>query len=575
MVKDRRQQNIDAWLNGSYDQETKDEIIRMQREDPAGLSDAFYRTLEFGTGGLRGILGVGTNRMNRYTVGFATQGLANYLVKTFKTDIKVAISFDSRNFSKEFAEISARILAANNIHVFLFESLRPTPELSFAVRHLQCNAGIMITASHNPKEYNGYKVYWNDGGQLVPPHDKNVIAEVNKITDVDQVKWDGDSSLIRIIGKDIDNVYLALIRRLSLHPEVVAANPDLGIVYTPLHGTGVSIVPQALAEFGFKNVHVVEKQAVTDGNFPTVKSPNPEEHAALEMSIEEAKKTAADIVLATDPDADRVGIAVRDENGEYRLFNGNQTATLLFHYVLSQTEINQTENNYFVVKTIVTTGLIEQIATDYNVQCFNVLTGFKYIAEKIKEYEGKLKFLVGGEESYGYLVDDFVRDKDAVSACCLIAEMAAYYKVVHNRSLIQQLDDIYCRYQYFLESMVSITEPGEAGMQAINNRMGLLRENPPKTLAGQNVVKIFDYKMQHSFDVPSGTCDRIELPVSNVLQFETADGSLVTVRPSGTEPKIKFYFSVNETVADNQSVDEVREMLEERINNLKFDIVEK
>ena len=571
MTKDLTQQYIDAWLNGNYDEDVKKEIKRMQKNDPAALSDAFYRTLEFGTGGLRGILGVGTNRMNKYTVGFATQGLANYLIKCFKENIKVAISFDSRNFSTEFAQIAANILAANDIQVYLFDSLRPTPELSFAVRHLQCNAGIMITASHNPKEYNGYKVYWNDGGQLVPPHDKNVIAEVNKIKEVDQVKWDGRPDLIRTIGKDIDNVYLTMIRRLSLHPEAVAAAKKFSIVYTPLHGTGISVVPQALSDFGFKNVHIVEEQAVTDGNFPTVKSPNPEEHAALELAIQKAKKVKADIVLATDPDADRVGIAVRQDDGEYQLFNGNQTATLLFHYMLSQSNI-KLENNLFVVKTIVTTDLIDQIASDYNVECFNVLTGFKYIAEKIREYEGKKQFLVGGEESYGYLVGDFVRDKDAVSACCLIAEMAAYYKTEFKKSLIDQLGDLYRQYQYFKEDMVSLTEPGEAGMQAIQKRMSDLREQFPRELGGQQVVRVHDYKTQHTCNMISTTDDRIELPVSNVLQFLTADGSKVTVRPSGTEPKIKFYFSVCEAIEHDQTLEEVDAVLKERIALLKKDL---
>ena len=572
MAKDLTQMYIDSWLNGDFDNDTKKEIKRMQAEDPAALSDAFYRTLEFGTGGMRGILGVGTNRMNKYTVGFATQGLANYLIKCCKQNIKVAISFDSRNFSTEFASISANILAANGIQVFLFDSLRPTPELSFAVRHLQCNAGIMITASHNPKEYNGYKVYWNDGGQLVPPHDKNVINEVNKIKSVDQVKWDGHPELIRMIGKDIDNVYLTLIKRLTLNPETVAEAKDLCIVYTPLHGTGISVVPQALADFGFKNVHIVEEQAVTDGNFPTVKSPNPEEHAALELAIAKAKKVKADIVLATDPDADRVGIAVRGKNGDYQLFNGNQTATLLFHYVLSQTNINPLSNNYFLVKTIVTTDLIHQIATDYNVECFDVLTGFKYIAEKIREFEGEKKFMVGGEESYGYLVSDFVRDKDAVSACCLIAEMAAYYKTVYHKSLIDQLETLYRQYQYFKEDMVSLTEPGEAGMQAIQQRMADLREKAPKTLGGKHVLKIYDYKTQHSYNTVSKTSERIELPVSNVLQFVTEDGSKVTVRPSGTEPKIKFYFSVCENILPEQTLEEVDSILKERIAGLKKDL---
>ncbi len=572
MTKDLTQEHINAWLNGNYDEDVKKEIKRMQKNDPAALSDAFYRTLEFGTGGLRGILGVGTNRMNKYTVGFATQGLANYLIKCFKENIKVAISFDSRNFSTEFAQISANILAANGIQVYLFDSLRPTPELSFAVRHLQCNAGIMITASHNPKEYNGYKVYWNDGGQLVPPHDKNVISEVNKIKAVEQVKWDGRPDLIRSIGKDIDSVYLTLIRRLSLKPDVVAKTKDLSIVYTPLHGTGISVVPQALSDFGFKNVYIVEEQAVTDGNFPTVKSPNPEEHAALELAIQKAKKEKADLVLATDPDADRVGIAVRRPDGEYQLFNGNQTASLLFHYVLSQTHIDPLDNDKFVVKTIVTTDLISQIATDYNVECFNVLTGFKYIAEKIREYEGKKQFLVGGEESYGYLVGDFVRDKDAVSACCLIAEMAAYYKTVQKKSLIDQLETLYRQYEYFKEDMVSLTEPGEAGMQAIQKRMTDLREDLPRELGGQPVVRVHDYKAKYTCNMQSKTNDRIELPTSNVLQFLTADGSKVTVRPSGTEPKIKFYFSVCEAVLPEQSLEEVDAILKKRIEALKKDL---
>ena len=572
MAKDITQQNIEAWLNGNYDQDSKNEIRRMQAEDPAALSDAFYKTLEFGTGGLRGILGVGTNRMNKYTVGFATQGLANYLIKCFKQDIKVAISFDSRNFSTEFAQISANILAANDIQVYLFDALRPTPELSFAVRHLQCNAGIMITASHNPKEYNGYKVYWNDGSQLVPPHDKNVINEVNKIKAVEQVKWEGRPDLIRVIGKDVDNIYLTMVRRLSLHPEAVTAAKKFSIVYTPLHGTGVTLVPQALADYGFKKVHIVKKQAVTDGNFPTVKSPNPEEHAALELAIETAKKEKADIVLATDPDADRVGIAVRRDDGEYQLFNGNQTATLLFHYMLSQTQVNPLDNDLFVVKTIVTTDLIDEIATDYNVECYNVLTGFKYIAEKIRQFEGKKHFLVGGEESYGYLVGDFVRDKDAVSACCLIAEMAAYYKTNFQRSLIDQLEIIYREYQYYKESMVSLTEPGEAGMQAIQQRMSDLREHFPMTLGGQTVIMVHDYKTQHTCKMQSKTDDRIELPSSNVLQFITADGSKVTVRPSGTEPKIKFYFSVREPILPEQTLAEVDGILEERLAALKKDL---
>ena len=558
----------ERWIENAEDAEI---LAQLRSMDEASVEDAFYCDLAFGTGGLRGVLGAGTNRMNVYTVRKATQGLANYLTGRF-SEPSVVIGYDSRLKSDVFSKTAAAVFAANGVRVWLYPCLMPTPCVSFAVRQLRCSAGVMITASHNPKEYNGYKVYWNDGGQLVPPHDKNVINEVNKIKEVDQVKWEGNPELIRMIGKDVDNVYLTLVRRLSLNPEVVAEAKDLCIVYTPLHGTGISVVPQALSDFGFKNVHIVEEQAVTDGSFPTVKSPNPEEHAALELAIAKAKKVKADIVLATDPDADRVGIAIRRPDGEYQLFNGNQTASLLFYYVLSQTNINPLDNRFFVVKTIVTTELIDQIATDYNVECFNVLTGFKYIAEKIREFEGKKQFLVGGEESYGYLVGDFVRDKDAVSACCLIAEMAGYYKTVYHRSLIEQLETLYRQYQYFKEDMVSLTEPGEAGMQAIKERMTNLRENAPKMLGGMNVLRVHDYQTQRTYNVQNNTSDRLTLPISNVLQFITADGSKVTVRPSGTEPKIKFYFSVCESVLPEQNLQEVDDLLKERIAGLKKDL---
>ena len=571
-----------TWLDGNYDEQTKSEVRRMiEAEDKTELIDSFYRTLEFGTGGLRGIMGAGTNRMNKYIVAQATQGYANYLIKVGREggfssvkkgeQLSVVVCHDCRNNGRMFAETVANIFSSNGIKVYLFESLRPTPECSFAIRHLHCQGGVNVTASHNPKEYNGYKAYWEDGSQVLQPHDKGIIDEVNKVR-LEDVKWEPDKDLIQIIGGEMDYDYMMAVKSVMIDQEVINRHNALNIVYTPLHGTGISVVPQALSDFGFKNVHIVEAQAVTDGNFPTVKSPNPEEHAALELAIKEAKKVKADIVLATDPDADRVGIAVRGKGGKYQLFNGNQTATLLFHYVLSQTKFNPLENNNFVVKTIVTTDLIEQIASDYNVECFNVLTGFKYIAEKIREYEGVKHFLVGGEESYGYLVSDFVRDKDAVSACCLIAEMAAYYKTVHKRTLIQQLETLYHQYQYFKEDMVSLTEPGEEGMQAIQKRMSDLRENMPMTLGGEKVLKAYDYKAQHSCNMVSTTRDRIELPMSNVLQFVTADGSKVTVRPSGTEPKIKFYFSVRETLEPEQTLEEADAILTERIAVLKKDL---
>lgn len=572
------QQKIDTWLNEDYDQQTKNEILRMQKEDPQELIEAFYRDLEFGTGGLRGIMGVGTNRMNQYTVGFATQGLANYLLKCFKGQkIKVVISHDSRLRSREFAEITAAILSANKIQVYLFEDLRPTPELSFAVRHLKCNAGIMITASHNPKEYNGYKVYWQDGGQLVPPHDKNVINEVNLITSINQVKWDGNDKLIKIIGEDVDSVYLDKIAKLTLNPAAIKKAKSLKIVYTPLHGTGITMVPKALEMFGFQNVVLVDEQAISDGNFPTVKSPNPEEKSALELALKKADEVDADLILATDPDADRVGIAVRNAEGEMQLLNGNQTGSLLFHYILSQWQHNgKLTGDQFVVKTIVTTDLIQAIATDFNVDCDNVLTGFKYIAESILKKEGKKQFVVGGEESYGYLIGDFVRDKDSVSACCLIAEMAAFYmtqsKSTH-KTLTDALNDLYKSYGFYKEDLLSITKTGKAGVEEIQQMMANFRSNPPKKLGGQDVVMMKDYAMSKSYDFINSTNEVIELPTSNVLQFFTADGSKVTVRPSGTEPKIKFYFGVVENIRKRADIKEEEEKLVARIEQLKKDIL--
>ncbi len=573
------QQRIDTWLSEPYDQATKDEIKRLQIEQPQELTEAFYRTLEFGTGGLRGIMGVGTNRMNQYTVGFATQGLANYLNKCFRdTKINVVISHDSRLRSREFAEISAAILSANHIHVYLFEDLRPTPELSFAVRHLHCKAGIMITASHNPKEYNGYKVYWQDGGQLVPPHDQNVIQEVNAITSLSQVQWQGHPNLIQTIGVEIDNAYLAQIRRLSMIDQPLKKAKKLSIVYTPLHGTGITMVPKALAMFGFENVHIVEEQAVPDGYFPTVESPNPEERSALELALKKAEEVHADLILATDPDADRVGIADRGADGKMRLLNGNQTGALLFHYILSQWQANKRLNgDQFVVKTIVTTDLIKKIALDYNTECMEVLTGFKYIAQAILNNEGKKQFVVGGEESYGYLVGDFVRDKDAVSACCLIAEMAAFY-LSNNRpnhlTLIDILHDIYKQYGFYKEGLLSITKKGQSGVQEIRQMMQNYRQNPPKTLGGKAVVTMNDYSISQSFDLAHHTSSIIKLPSSNVLQFITSDGSKVTVRPSGTEPKIKFYFSVVEPIRKRADIEVEERKVDEKIALLRQEFVQ-
>lgn len=569
---------IETWLNEDYDQQFKDQIRKLQETNPQELIESFYRDLEFGTGGLRGIMGVGTNRMNKYTVGFATQGLANYLLKCFKTgNLRVVISHDSRLQSREFAEITAAILSANSIQVFLFEDLRPTPELSYAVRELSCQAGIMITASHNPKEYNGYKVYWQDGGQLVPPHDKNVIKEVNKITSIKQVKWEANPALIQSIGEDIDRRYLDRIAALSLNPESIKRGHNLKIVYTPLHGTGITMVPKALEMYGFHDITIVEEQAVPDGNFPTVKSPNPEEHSALELALKKADEIGADLILATDPDADRVGIAVRDLDGKMILLNGNQTGTLLFHYALSQWQKNgKLTGNEFVVKTIVTTDLIRTIATDFNVDCEDVLTGFKYIAESIQKSEGKRKFIVGGEESYGYLIGDFVRDKDSVSACCMIAEMAAFH-ATHGRPghklLIEVLHDIYRQYGFFKEGLLSITKKGKAGVEEIQQMMTNFRNNPPKTIAGQPVIMMKDYSVSKSYNYLENSNEIIHLPTSNVIQFFLADGSKVTVRPSGTEPKIKFYFSVVEYIKKRADIAEEEARLDAKIALLKESFV--
>ena len=563
------EERVALWLNDDYDADTKAKIREYQQNNPDELTEAFYRDLEFGTGGLRGIMGVGTNRMNKYTVGAATQGLANYLKQQFPNqEISVAIAFDSRNNSAYFADITADVLSANGITCHLFPELRPTPVLSFAVRYLHCQSGVMVTASHNPKEYNGYKVYWNDGGQLVPPHDKNVIAEVNKIKSLHDTKWERNPDKVHIIDSSLDEAYLKLVHGLSLHPEAIAAQKQLKIIYTPLHGTGITMVPKALKMYGFENISIVKEQAVSDGNFPTVKSPNPEEKSALVMAIAQAEAEKADLVLATDPDADRVGIAVRNSKGEMILLNGNMTGSLLVHYLLSQWKaLNKINGKQFVVKTIVTTELIKRMADAYQVPCFDVLTGFKYIAEKIKEHEGQMTFIGGGEESYGYLAGDFVRDKDAVIACCLIAEMTAFY-ANQGKSLYQMLLEIYHEYGFYKEDLLSLTKQGKSGAEEIATMMVNYRNNPPKEIGGQKVVLMKDIQAGVAYHLDKGTQETIALPKSNVLQFFTADGSKITVRPSGTEPKIKFYFGVVGELPDVAKYDEANAAMQAKIKGI-------
>ncbi len=532
-----------SWLDGNYDHATKCQILELRNNDPAGFEDAFYKNLEFGTGGLRGIMGVGTNRMNKYTVGMATQGLANYIKKHCTgDDIKVCISFDSRNHSKEFAKITADVLSANGIHVFIFDNLRPTPELSYAIRKKGAQAGVMVTASHNPKEYNGYKVFWSDGAQITSPVDKDIVAEVNAITDPSMVKFEATDECgeIETMGAQMDEDYLNDILSLMLSPEARAKHTDLKFVYTPLHGTGVRLVPEALKRLGFKNVYHVPDQDVSDGNFPTVMSPNPEEPSALKMAIETADRKNADIVLATDPDADRMGIAVRDNDGKIVLFNGNQTGSMLTYYILTRwKELGKLDSTKYVVKTIVTTELIRAIAEKFGVKVYNVLTGFKYIAEIVKQNEGKGEFICGGEESYGFNVGEFVRDKDAVIACSMVAECACW-AAEQGKTLYQLLQDIYKEFGYYRESLTSLVRKGKSGVEEIAKIMSDLRTTPPTELAGSPVTKVIDYNKP----------EETGLPKSNVLQFFNEAGDVVSVRPSGTEPKIKFYFGAKGDDAD-------------------------
>lgn len=568
------QKRITEWLEGNYDKETKTELQNMmdtgKQEE---LTDAFYKDLEFGTGGLRGIMGIGTNRVNKYTLGMATQGLSNYLKKQFPNDqIKVVIAHDNRNNAERFASIVADVFSANGIYVYFFESLRPTPELSFAIRRLNCHSGVMLTASHNPKEYSGYKAYWNDGCQVIPPHDKNIITEVDRIETVDQVKFDGDAKMVEKIGSEIDQAYMERVVSESLYPEIIEEQKDLNIVFSPIHGTAVDIVPETLAKAGFTNVNLVEEQCTADGNFPTVVYPNPEEKEALTMALKQAEETDAELVMATDPDADRVGIAVKNEKGDFELLNGNQTAVLLFNYLLSAWEEKGIyQGNEYIVKTIVTSNLVDTIARSKGVRCYNTLTGFKYIGSLMTELHGKEKFIAGGEESYGYLIGDHVRDKDAVVSCLMIAEMTAYYKE-HGISLYDALLDIYVKHRFYKEALISVKKEGKKGAEEIKQIMDDLRRQPPESFAGQKVVTVKDYSELTERDLETGRVKSMDFPASNVLQFITEGDYIISARPSGTEPKIKFYISVNGELPDRDSYRTTEKELAEVIDAIKKEL---
>ena len=561
------------WLEGNYDEATKAQVNYLINNDKKELTECFYKDLEFGTGGLRGIMGVGSNRMNEYTVGMATQGLSNYLKECFAgQEVKVAVAHDSRNNSRFFAERVADIFASNGFKVYLFDELRPTPELSFAIRELGCQSGVVVTASHNPKEYNGYKAYWADGAQVTPPHDKNIIAEVEKITSIDQIELGKNPENITILGKEFDDIYLARIKGLSMAPEAVAKNHDMKIVYSPMHGAGVKLVPASLRNFGFTNIIMVEEQSVVDGNFPTVASPNPEERATMSMAIELARKEGAELVIATDPDADRIAIAVLDDKGEYVLLNGNQTMVLLLSYMLTRWgELGKLDGKQFVIKTIVTSEMVKAVADAYGVKCYDCLTGFKYIAKIIRENEGKTTYIGGGEESFGFLPGDFVRDKDAVSACALAAEAMAWAKE-KGLTLHEWLKELYVKYGFYREGLVSVVRKGKEGAEEIQKMMVDMRTNPPKTILGSPVVKINDFLSLEQTDVMTGTKTPIEQDKSNVLQFFTEDGSKVSVRPSGTEPKIKFYFGVCAPLSSTERFDEVQAELDAKIEAIKKEL---
>lgn len=568
-------QKAESWLSSPIDEQTKSEIQQMiDSDDQTNLVDSFYKNLEFGTGGLRGIMGAGSNRMNKYTIGMATQGFANYLLKSFEgNEISVAIAHDSRNNSRYFAETTAAVFSANGIKTYLFEDLRPTPELSFAIRELKCQGGVVLTASHNPKEYNGYKAYWNDGAQLIAPHDSNVIDEVNKIKGIEDVKFEKNDALIEEIGQELDEKYLNCIQDICLSPDAVKNQSDLNIVFSSIHGTGITLVPPVLKKLGFTNVNVVKEQAEPNGNFPTVVYPNPEESEAMSMALKMATDTKADIIMATDPDSDRVGIGVQNPKGEYQLLNGNQTGALIVNYLLSKwKENNKLTGKEYVVKTIVTTELIGDIAAKYHVNQYDTLTGFKYIAALIGQLEGKETFIGGGEESYGYLISDFVRDKDAIASCAIIAEMTAYYKD-QGKSLFDVLTEIYLEHGQYLEGLVSITKKGKSGADEIKEMMKNLRNNPPTDLAGSRVMRLLDYSSLEEKNIITGESKKIDQPTSNVLQFFTEDGNKISARPSGTEPKIKFYFSVKGKLDKKENYFDNIVNLENKIQQIRTDLL--
>ncbi len=566
---------IDTWLQGNYDKDSKQTIENLLKNEAfEELTDAFYKDLEFGTGGLRGIMGVGSNRVNKYTFGVATQGLSNFLKRTYPNEeLKVAIAHDCRNNSDTLAKVVADVFSANGIKVYFFTGLRPTPELSFAVRQLGCQSGVVLTASHNPKEYNGFKAYGADGGQLVAPYDKMVMDEVLSISNIDEVNFEGNEALIEKIGEDIDNKFIDELVKLSVSREAIKRQKDLSIVFSPIHGTASVLVPPALERFGFENVTLVKEQMVVDGNFPTVVYPNPEEQDALAMSIAKAKEIDAELVMATDPDADRIGIAVKDDKGEWILFNGNMTGTLIINYMLTAWKnAGKITGNEYIVKTIVTSYLIDRIAEDFGVECFNTLTGFKYIGELMTKLEGKKQFIAGGEESYGYLVGDHVRDKDAIVSAVIIAEMAAYYKD-QGSSLYQALLETYVNYGLFREKLISVTKKGKAGAEEIQQMMKDFRATPPATLGGSKVVTVKDYQSQEETNLVTGEKTAIDLPTSNVLQFITENGDIVSARPSGTEPKIKFYCSVNDHIATTDEYEFVASKLDKYIDAIMKDLV--
>ena len=568
------QQKVNQWLSGNYDADTKAEIqVLIDTANDTALIDAFYKDLEFGTGGLRGIMGAGSNRINKYTIGAATQGLANYLKKTYPNEpIKVAISHDSRNNSRLFATITAEVFSANDIYVYFFEALRPTPELSFAIRELGCKGGVMLTASHNPKEYNGYKAYGPDGGQLVAPYDKRVIAEVRNIQSIDEIQFERKEENIEMIGKEMDEKYLDALVALSISKEAIQRQKDLKIVFSAIHGTGGVMVPPILKRFGFENVMEVEEQKTYDGNFPTVVYPNPEEEEAMTLALNKAKEVNADLVMATDPDADRVGIAIKNDKGEFILVNGNQAACLLIHYMLTAWEkAGKLDGTQYVIKTVVTSYLIDKIAASKNVDCFNTLTGFKYIGEIMTNLEGQRTFIAGGEESYGYLVGEHARDKDAVVSCAMIAEMAAYHKD-KGSSLFEALQDIYLEYGFYKEKLIALTKKGKSGAEEIKAIMEKYRSAPPSSLAGSKVLTIKDYQSSQSKNMLRGELEAIDLPVSNVLQFFTEDGSIISARPSGTEPKIKFYCSVNAPLKSREEYEKVAAKLDEKLDRILEDL---